>query len=225
MTVEDSTGSASRRQVEVKKTMKQKKPTNADSGRASPTKPTAQRSAMPDVAAAAALNFLKETKGALTWTTQEFARGVGINVPVAGAALAVLQMQGYIKPGARRDEWMTTLDGDAVSGATAPRFSGDTVQQALADLRARIAAVNKDAKAEFRITKAVATGDFLVDRARVQAADVGIELARRKVAKAPKRISKAEERAFLRALRGGKQMIRLVTFEPWMMEREHLRLM
>jgi hypothetical protein len=205
--------------------MKRKKPTNADSGQAAPTKPVAQRSAMPDLAAAAALNFLKETKGALTWTTQEFARGVGIKVAVAGAALAVLQMQGYVKPGEDRDEWMTTLDGDAVSGATAPRFSGDTVKQALADLRARIASVNKDAKAEFRITNAVAVGDFLGDRARVQAADVGIELARRKAGKPPKRISKEEERAFLRGLRGGKQMIRLVTFEPWMMEREHFKLM
>ena len=207
--------------------MKRKKPTNANPGQASPAKSSTQRSAMPDVAAAAALNFLKETKGALTWTTQEFARGVGITVPVAGAALAVLQMQGYVKPGAHRDEWMTTLDGDTVSGATAPRFSGDTVKQALADLRARIAAVNKDAKAEFRITNAVAVGDFLGDRARVQAADVGIELARRKIGKAAaaKRISKAEERAFLRALRGGKQMIRLVTFEDWMMEREHFKLM
>jgi hypothetical protein len=203
--------------------MKRKK-SKVGAGQGSPAKTAAPSSAMPDVAAAAALNFLKETKGALTWTTQEFARGVGIKVPVAGAALAVLQMQGYVKPGAQRDEWMTTLDGDAVSGATAPRFSGDTVKQALADLRARIAAVNKDAKAEFRITNAVAVGDFLGDRARVQAADVGIELARRKAGKPPKRISKAEERAFLRALRGGKQMIRLVTFEPWMMEREHLKL-
>jgi hypothetical protein len=205
--------------------MRRKKSATGDSGKASPAKSGAQRSAMPDVAAAAALNFLKETKGALTWTTQEFARGVGIKVPVAGAALAVLQMQGYVKPGAHRDEWMTTLDGDAVSGATAPRFSGDTVKQALADLRARIAAVNKDAKAEFRIANAVAVGDFLGDRARVQAADVGIGLARRKAGKLSKRISKAEERAFLRALRGGKQMIRLVTFEPWMMEREHFKLM
>ena len=40
--------------------------------------------------------------------------------------------------------------------------------------------MNKDAKAAFRITDAVAFGDFLLtDRTRVQAADVGIGLIRR----------------------------------------------
>jgi hypothetical protein len=176
---------------------------------------------MPDVAATAALSFLKETKGALTWTTQEFARGVGITVPQATLALAVLQMQGYVKQGASQNEWMTSIDGDAVSGATAPRFSADTVKQALVELSARIKAVNKDAKSEFRIASAVAFGDFLSERARVQAADVGVELVKRNVAKA----RKAKERAFLKTLRGGKQMIRLVAFEPWMRERAHQRLL
>jgi hypothetical protein len=181
--------------------------------------------AMPSVAAPAALSFLKETKGALTWTAQEFARAVGIKVADAAPALAVLQMQGYIKPGAAKNEWMTTVDGDAVSGATSPRFSADTVKQALDDLRARIQAVNKDAKAEFRIASAVAFGDFLSERPRVQAADVGVELANRSGSQTRKPKPKARERSFLKALRGGKQMIRLVAFEPWMRERAHLRLM
>jgi hypothetical protein len=180
---------------------------------------------MPDVAATAALSFLKETKGALTWTTQEFARGVGITVAQATLALAVLQMQGYVKQGASKHEWMTSVDGDAVSGATSPRFSADTVKQALAELSARIKAVNKDAKAEFRIASAVAFGDFLSERARVQAADVGVELVKRNVAKARKAKPKAQERAFLKTLRGGKQMIHLVAFEPWMRERAHQRLL
>lgn len=179
---------------------------------------------MPDVAAAAALNFLKETKGALTWTTQAFARGVGINVGVAGAALAVLQMQGYVKPGEHQDEWMTTVDGDAVSGGTSPRFSAAAVRQALDDLRARIKAVNQNTKAEFRVASAVAFGDFLADESRAQAADVGIELVSRGASKTRKPKPRARERAFLKLLRGGKQLVRLVRFEPWMKERAHLRL-
>lgn len=179
---------------------------------------------MPDLAAAAALNFLKETKGALTWTTQDFARGVGINAGVAGAALAVLQMQGYVKPGERKDEWMTTVDGDAVSGGASPRFSAETVKLALDDLLVRLKAVNKDTKAEFKITSAVAFGDFLADEPRAQAADVGLELVSRNTSKERKAKPKARERAFLKALRGGKQTLRLARFEPWMRERAHLRL-
>jgi hypothetical protein len=179
---------------------------------------------MPAVSIAVALSFLKETKGALTWTAQEFARGVGITVAEAGPALAVLQMQGYVKPGTGKNEWMTSVDGAVVSGAAAPRFSVEAVQKALENLRGRITAGNKDAKAEFRVSRAIAFGDFMTDRAQVQAADVGIELARRG-ARAALRISKVDERAFLKTLRAGKQMIRLIPFEPWMRERAHRRLL
>ena len=179
---------------------------------------------MPAVSIAVALSFLKETKGALTWTAQEFARGVGITVAEAGPALAVLQMQGYVKPGTGKNEWMTSVDGAVVSGAAAPRFSVEAVQKALENLRGRITAGNKDAKAEFRVSRAIAFGDFMTDRAQVQAADVGIELARRG-ARAAMRISKVDERAFLKTLRAGKQMIRLIPFEPWMRERAHRRLL
>jgi hypothetical protein len=100
----------------------------------------------------------------------------------------------------------------------------EAVRKALEDLRGRITAVNKDAKAEFRVSSAIAFGDFMTDRAQVQAADVGIELARRS-ARAALRISKVDERAFLKTLRAGKQMIRLIPFEPWMRERAHRRLL
>ena len=179
---------------------------------------------MPPVSIATALSFLKETKGALTWTTQEFARGVGIKVAEAGPALTLLQMQGYIKPAEGKNEWMTSVDGDAVSGAASPRFSVKTVKQALEDLRGRIAAVNKDVKSEIRVGRAVAFGDFLADRPQVQAADVGIELVRRN-ARGAKRISKADERGFLKTLRAGKQMIRLLRFEAWMLDRAHQRIL
>jgi hypothetical protein len=138
--------------------------------------------------------------------------------------LAVLQMQGYVKPGNGKDEWMTTVDGDAVSGGRSPRFNAATVKQALQELRARIQAANKDVKAEFKVVKAVAFGDFLADGSRAQAADVGIELVSRIASKVRKAKPKARERAFLKALRGANQTVRLVAFEPWMRERAHLRL-
>src|ERR1700677_1893216 len=90
---------------------------------------------MPAVSIAAALSFLKETKGALTWTAQEFARGVGITVAEARPALAVLQMQGYVKPGAGKNEWMTSVDGDVVSGGAAARGYVEGVREEVGGLR------------------------------------------------------------------------------------------
>src|ERR1700678_4741480 len=184
----------------------------------------AKQGVMPAVAAPAALSFLKETKGMLTWTTKEFARGLGIKATEAGPALAIRQMQGYIKPAEGRNVWMTTLDGDSVSGATLPRFSADTVKQALADLSARIRASNRDTSSEFRIAAAVAIGDFLSERRRVQAANVGIELIRRKVSRTERRVPEGQEAGFLEALRDGEKKIRIVAFEPWMRHRTHLQL-
>jgi hypothetical protein len=47
-------------------------------------------------------------------------------------------------------------------------------------LRGRIQAVNNDNNAEYTISEAVAFGDFLSQDARVQPAEVGIRLTRRK---------------------------------------------
>ena len=58
-----------------------------------------------------------------------------------------------------------------MSGAKPPRFTRESVEQAVESLRERIGQVNKDQRATFRITDAVAFGDFLLsDRPRVQAA-------------------------------------------------------
>ena len=57
---------------------------------------------MPAVSIAAALSFLKETKGALTWTAQEFARGVGITVAEAGPALGGAADAGLREAGRRQ---------------------------------------------------------------------------------------------------------------------------
>jgi hypothetical protein len=76
---------------------------------------------------------------------------------------------------------MTTPAGETVSGAKPPRFTPESVQQALTALKDRIRDTNKNRQSPFRITDAVAFGDFLLpDRgARLQSADVGIRLTRR----------------------------------------------
>jgi hypothetical protein len=60
-----------------------------------------------------------------------------------------------------------------------PRFTPEAVSAALSGLADRVKAVNQDRGARFRVTKAVAFGDFLSGRARVQAPDVGVELTPR----------------------------------------------
>ncbi len=125
-------------------------------------------------------------------------------------------------------EWMTTPSGETVSGAKQPRFDRESVERALDSLRERIRQANKDAKFPFKISGAVAFGDFLVkDRARVQAADVGIQLARRgeHVSDLHSASDAREERAFLRQLRGRAALLALRPYADWMKNRSNLNLL
>src|SRR5580704_11095375 len=103
------------------------------------------------VFAAAAFSFLKETKGLLTWTPGDLAKSLKISLAEAKQVLAALEMQGYIKPHGR-DEWLTTLAGETVSGAKTPRFTPESIGEALAALRSRIKLVNQDSQAPYKIT-------------------------------------------------------------------------
>ena len=122
------------------------------------------------------------------------------------------------------DDWMTTPAGESVSGAKAPRFTRENVESAVESLKERIEKVNKDAKTAFRITDAVAFGDFLLsDRTRVQAADVGIGLTRRgETANEARSASTARaEHQFLRQLRGKTALLHLRPYADWMSRRSH----
>ena len=191
---------------------------------------------LPSISAEAALSFLKDTKGTLAWTTGDLADTLKINRSEAEQALAFLQAQGYVQPaghgrpasGAR--EWMTTPAGETVSGAKAPRFTRESVEQALTALKNRIETNNKNRQAPLRITNAVAFGDFLLpDRARVQSAEVGIGLAHRENGKqrnppvtAPRSASEAKaERSFLRELRAKSTHLTLRPYAGWMRRRTH----
>jgi len=185
----------------------------------------------PTIPAEAALSFLKDTKGALTWTARDLADALKITRREAEQALALLQAQGYVQLArGGKGEWITTPAGESVAGAKTPRFSRESVEQSLAELRSRVQQNNKNRQAPFRITDAVAFGDFLLpDRARVQSADVGIGLVRRQ--DSPRRddssnathsASEAQaERKFLRELRAKSAHLNLRPYAGWMRSRSH----
>jgi hypothetical protein len=176
----------------------------------------------PSVAIAAALSFLKDTRGITTWTAGLMTEILRVSPKEAKQALAILELQGYVKP-AGKNEWMTTIAGESVSGSKDPRYTPNRIEDALASIRNGIKEANHDAKAPFKVTQAVAFGDFLSDRSRVQAADVGIELVRRARAEnAPE--SATEHRAreeFLKERLGKTTVLHLHPFESWMRARTH----
>ena len=108
-----------------------------------------------------------------------------------------------------------------------PRFSRESVEEALKSLRARIADLNKDKNSAYRIDEAAAFGDFLLqDRAKVQAADVGMRLLPRGQASQLRSASDAKAEAkFLKTLRGKMQMLNIRPYADWMSQRSHIRLL
>src|SRR5882672_7833673 len=106
----------------------------------SPRGPKTAPSLLPTIPAQAALSFLKDTTGALTWTARDLANALKINRREAEQALAFLQAQGYVQPARKSasrgdQQWMTTPAGETVAGAKPPRFTPESVQQVLAALK------------------------------------------------------------------------------------------
>lgn len=197
--------------------------------RPSPERPatqigTALGPTQPAIRAEAALSFLKDTKGATTWSVRDLADTLKINRHDAGQVIALLAAQGYAQRASGTDEWMTTPAGESVSGAKSPRFTRENVEQAVESVKERIKQVNKDSKAAFRITDAVAFGDFLLkERTRVQAADVGIGLTPRGEAVGGPRSAPAAkaERQFLGQLRGKTALLHIRPYAQWMRKRSN----
>ncbi len=199
-------------------------------GNAPPTARSAMRAPIP---AEAALSFLRDTKGSVSWSLRDLSQTLDISRPEAEQVVTLLQIQGYVQPEAHKSgEWMTTTSGETVSGAKTPRFDRETVEAALTSLRQRIEETNKDRAAKFQIKRAVAFGDFLAkDRVRVQAADVGIELLRKDRKRASDEIGiphsaveAREEQQFMRGLRGRSALINLRNYADWMGTRTHQKL-
>ena len=176
------------------------------------------------VPAETALSFLKDTKGTLTWSVRDLADSLNISSRDAHKVLPFLEAQGYVQRAKGKEEWITTPAGETVSGAKLPRFTRESVEEAVAALKDRINDSNKDRESPFKITDALAFGDFLLNnRARVQVADVGIGLARRgQIAEQPRSASDAKaERAFLKQLRGRTALLNIKPYAEWMRKRSH----
>jgi hypothetical protein len=179
---------------------------------------------IPSIPMAEVLSFIKETRGAVTWTAQEMIDALKISRQDAEQVVAILQLQGYVKPASESQGWLTALNGETVSRSKAPRFTPERVNEALSAFQKRIKMVNQDRESEFQVSDAVAFGDFLIGRCRVQAADVGIRLVARK-SQAGQHNSTREEMAFLKQLRAKSALIHLHRYETWMSHRSHRRLM
>jgi hypothetical protein len=188
--------------------------------------PEAKGTAQPSVSAAAALSFLKDTRGVTTWSPRLMTETLKISPKEAKQVLAILELQGYVKP-AGKNEWMTTIAGEGVSGSKQPRYTPKRIEEALASLRSQIADVNRDSTAPFKITDAVAFGDFQSDRARVQSADVGILMVRQggdsDDSESAKEHTAREE--FLKERVGKTALLHLRPFEAWMRVRTHRNLL
>jgi hypothetical protein len=183
--------------------------------------PEAKGAAQPSIPAAAALSFLKDTRGVTTWSPRLLAERLKIRAKEAKQVLAILELQGYVKA-AGKNEWMTTVAGEGVSGSKPPRYTPKRIEEALRSLRSRIADLNRDSKAPFKITDAVAFGDFLSDRARVQSPDVGIQLVRRTSASDSESATEHTAREeFLKQRLGKTAILHLRPLERWMRARTH----
>jgi DNA-binding transcriptional regulator YhcF (GntR family) len=179
----------------------------------------------PSIPAEAALSFLKDTKGTVTWSVRDLADTLKISRRDAEQVVALLAAQGYVQP-EDKNEWMTTPAGESVSGAKTPRFARESVEKAVDALKDRIKQINKDTKAAFRITDGVAFGDFLLkNRARVQAVDVGIGLVQRGVGEDRSAFSTKAERQFLRQLRGKTALFHFRPYADWMRQWSRLDLL
>lgn len=175
---------------------------------------------MPTIPIAAVFSFLKDMRGALTWSERDLIATLKVVPKDAGKILALLQMQGYVQK-AQSGEWLATAAGEIVSGSKSPRFQPANIEQALASLSTRIASLNRDVHSEFKIVNAVAFGDFLGHRSKCQAANVGVELRPRV---AGKDHDNRQERKLLKLLAAKNKLLHVQPYEAWMSERSHRRL-
>jgi hypothetical protein len=177
----------------------------------------ARKGPSPELSRDAVFSFLKDTRGMVSWTARDLAKTLGVTLAQANDALPILEMQGYVKR-TGKNEWLTTIAGESFSGSMTPRYRKEAVEGALEELRGRIRKLNSDRSTDVTVASAVAFGDFLSGRARVQAADVGIEIEPRGRKKA---LDQRAMLAVLAGLRAKSAMLHLHKFEKWMGERTH----
>jgi hypothetical protein len=175
--------------------------------------------------ATALFSFLKETRGITSWRDRDFAKTLNLGKADTKEALAILEMQGYVKPIGSK-EWTTTPQGEIVSGSKSPKYSREAVERSLDSFADHLKRVNEDSSTDYKIAEAVAFGGFLSGRTRVQSADVGIRLEPRNPAAHHPHWAGEQDRqeAFLRQLRGRTPLLNLHLYAEWMGARTHRKL-
>ena len=187
------------------------------------SEPQSSKASLP---ATALFSFLKETRGITSWTTRDFAKTLNLSTADAKEALAILEMQGYVRPTGSK-QWMTTPQGEIVSGSKFPRYSREVVERSLESFADHLKRVNEDSSSDYKIAEVVAFADFLSGRARVQSADVGIRLEPRNPAAHHPHWAGEQDRqeAFLKQLRGRTPLVNLRPYAEWMGARTHRKLL
>lgn len=178
---------------------------------------------LPNIALDALVSFLKDTRGAVNWTAKDLRDCLRLDAKQAAQLLAILEMQGYVAKEGK--QWLTTAAGESISKSKKPQFSLASVTSALDTLKERIEALNREKRSEFKITKAVALGDFLTGRSLVQAVDVGVELSRREPLSGNSQEVEERRRAFLNDLRRKSRLFVVQTYRSWMSQRSHRNLL
>ena len=136
-----------------------------------------QEHAISDVPAAALLSFIKQVSAEPFWDAKRLTSILNANAADAPQITAMLEMLGYAEPvPGKKGAWRNTQAGNIVSGGKPARFNRESVLEALNELRRRAEQMNADPASAYRVTDLIAFGDFLSDRAKVQAADVGVGL-------------------------------------------------
>jgi hypothetical protein len=159
----------------------------------------------------------------VNWSAKDLRECLKLDAKQAEQLLAILEMQGYVaKEG---DQWLTTAAGESISNSKKPQFSRASVMSALDTLKERIEALNRDKRGDFKITKAVAFGDFLAGRTEVQAADVGVELSRRDSLSGNSEEIEGKRQAFLNSLRRKSRLFAVQMYRSWMSQRSHRNLL
>ena len=174
----------------------------------------------PPVALPAVLSFLKDTRGAVTWTSRDLQDCLHIDTNDAKQILTLLEMQGYVQQKEGSGDYLTTASGESVSGSKLPRLKRERDEMSLAALSDRIAAMNRDPRSRFTIRKALAFGDFSSERPLAQAADVGVMLTRRNLESSDEQ-NDEEQRTLLDQLRARDRFLQVQRYQPWMSERSH----
>lgn len=154
------------------------------------------------------------------------AKSLKISLANAKQVISLLELQGYVNADGQ-SEFMTTIAGESVSGSKPPRFTRERIEGGLEELRKRIAETNRARSAQYKVIKAVAFGDFLHDRVRVQGAQIGIGLGRRgeRSGDTDSAAERTEHEKFLRQLVGRSPIVHVRPYEDWMSNRTHVDLL